>query len=496
MGLKPFNSFGTGTQLSRLLPRLYWAALILVFGALLGGYAYRGIYSRYLQDDYCYGAQVRSGDFLSAQLSSYLNPMPYNSDRYSLTLFSGFAEYLGGPALVPAIPALAILGWLAGLLFAVSAWQKLFLNRADWPAALVAALVLLFFSLYLAPNLYQVLFWRSAMLPYLAPLVFNTVWVGVFFTLVRRKNLPWFSAVGLGMGSFLSTGFSETAAFWQLSLWCLVLVFFLFQTPRQAIALKLSIILIAGTLLGLLVMVLCPVNAAQLSPFQRPDLAQLVTQSIANASIFIRATLKKMFLPFGVIAGFGFLSGLRIDKTSGIPFKMALVKILTLAVFTFVSILAVMVPSMIAMSDYPGGRAQLPAFFTLVVAVFFAGCLAAQFLTAWKLWYMSGLAFRAAAAILAGVVILYLASTAPDVYSNLSAYQHRAEAWDARNASILAARDLGENHVVVPAFDSIAQIFELYPQENFWVNVCAARYYQIKGISAVEGYNGIQPIFK
>ena len=141
-------------------------------------------------------------------------------------------------------------------------------------------------------------------------------------------------------------------------------------------------------------------------------------------------------------------------------------------------------------------RKSLPAIFTLTVAVFFAGCLAAQFLTAWKLWNPSGFIVRVAAAVLALGMLAYLVSTLPNVYSDISAYQHRAEAWDARHASILAARDRGENHVIVPAFDSIAQIFELYPDEGFWVNVCAARYYQIKGISAVEGYNGIQPIFK
>ena len=65
-----------------------------------------------------------------------------------------------------------------------------------------------------------------------------------------------------------------------------------------------------------------------------------------------------------------------------------------------------------------------------------------------------------------------------------------------RQNMILEAKTGGETHVIVPAFDSIAQILELRPQDNFWVNVCAARYYGISGLSAIEGYNGIKPIFR
>ncbi len=89
-----------------------------------------------------------------------------------------------------------------------------------------------------------------------------------------------------------------------------------------------------------------------------------------------------------------------------------------------------------------------------------------------------------------------MAAAFPGILDGLSALQHRAEAWDLRQNMILEAKAKGEMHVVVPAFDGIAQILELYPNENFWVNVCAAKYYGIEGISAIEGYNGIKPIFR
>ena len=152
---------------------------------------------------------------------------------------------------------------------------------------------------------------------------------------------------------------------------------------------------------------------------------------------------------------------------------------------------------MMAMSSPPGDRALLPAYLTLIVTVCASGWLAGRYMGELfrrdnvRAWVLPGVSF-----LLGVVAIFFMLSTFPGVLNGMSALQHRAETWDLRQNMILEAKAKGETHIVVPAFDSIGQILELYPQENCWVNVCAARYYGVSGISAIEGYNGIKPIFR
>jgi hypothetical protein len=479
-----------------VLTTIFWAAFILVFILILAGYAYRGTFSRYLQDDYCYSAQVMSRDFFSAQLDSYMRVMPYNSDRYSLTLFSGFAELLGGPKFDPYLPALSIVFWAAGLWLVFREWQKAFKIKINRLASIVGAFSILVFLFSMVPNLYQILFWRSAMFPYLTPLVINTLLAAAFFYLYRMQRINLVQACLFGLATFIAGGFSETVAAWQACLWGLFFIFFLFRSTKEPFALKFLVIPILGSLLAIFVLAMGPGNGTQLQPFKRPDLVSLISQPLKYTWDFIHITLRKAVLPFIVVGGMGFFIGLQTSPDHKISIQHALTRVLTIAVFCCISILAVMFPTTLAMSSSPGDRALLPAYFTLILSVFSVGWIAAAFFISNNLWDQKKVVFQAGAVLLGVFLLFYTASTAPAVYSNLSASQHRAEAWDMRDAMIREAVAKGENHVVVPAFDSIGFIFELYPNEDFWVNQCAARYYGVEGISAIEGYNGVRPIFR
>jgi hypothetical protein len=480
----------------KLITTIFWVALILVFILLLAGYAYRGTFSRYLQDDYCYSAQVIGKNFFVAQLDSYSRAMPYNSDRFALTLFSGISELMGGPKFDPFLPVLSIALWAAALVFAFRAWQKAFQFQIHWMASLVGAFTVLFFILYLIPNLYQVLYWRSAMFPYLTPLIFTTFLVATYFYFFPKRRISIWQAVLFGLAAWVGGGFSETAAVWQFSVWGLLLGYFLLRSPKDTWALKLLAIPLAGTLLAIVAMALGPGNSAQLSPFKRPDLVTLVTQPLIYAWSFIRVTLRSVILPFVVIWLLGFLVGLRTAPENNLSIKAGILRIVIIALVCYVSVLAEMVPTMLAMSSYPGDRALLPAYFTLILSVFAIGWLVSHFLVSKHVWNQNKLIFQGAGILLGLALFAYLLRTTPTVYSSFSANQQRAAAWDARDTLIKEAAAQGETHVVVPAFDSIAQILELYPNENFWVNRCAASYYGVEGISAVEGYNGVKPVFK
>lgn len=64
--------------------------------------------------------------------------------------------------------------------------------------------------------------------------------------------------------------------------------------------------------------------------------------------------------------------------------------------------------------------------------------------------------------------------------------QQRADLWDGRDAQIRQLQAAGETQLVVPAMNSLAGILELSDYEGFWVNRCAASYYGVESISAVE----------
>jgi hypothetical protein len=64
--------------------------------------------------------------------------------------------------------------------------------------------------------------------------------------------------------------------------------------------------------------------------------------------------------------------------------------------------------------------------------------------------------------------------------------QARAVLWDGREAQILKLKAAGRTDLVVPAMNSLSGILELSNYDGFWVNHCAAAYYGVNSISAVE----------
>ena len=157
----------------------------------LAVYASIGAFSRYTADDFCWAGTLRAEGFFNAQVFYYTVYSP----RYAFTFLVNLVE-LAGPAIVPALPAAAILVWLALLTwtFAQFGVGKL--------RAFVLAEVAAFATLQTAPDLAQSLYWQTGMLTYLLPLVLATFLVGW----IRRRNPSWW-AVGIsGVVTFVGGG--------------------------------------------------------------------------------------------------------------------------------------------------------------------------------------------------------------------------------------------------------------------------------------------------
>src|SRR5262245_8033397 len=160
----------SGETFRRAIPSLLCVALALPLAA----YASVGAYARYTVDDYCWAGVLRVEGFWRAQMLWYTGYSP----RYAFTFLVNVAE-LAGPAIVPFLPAVAIVVWVTVLAWAVRQFEVQLGRVSQWMSAVLAALLVAFGTFATAPDLAQSLYWQTGMLTYLLPLVLATVIVGL-----------------------------------------------------------------------------------------------------------------------------------------------------------------------------------------------------------------------------------------------------------------------------------------------------------------------------
>lgn len=90
------------------------------------------------------------------------------------------------------------------------------------------------------------------------------------------------------------------------------------------------------------------------------------------------------------------------------------------------------------------------------------------------------------------IVVLTLAFLAQPIFDGYQAwfslpdFQLRAQMWDFRDGQIRQMASAGEKQIIVQALDSMAGLTELQENPSHWVNNCAAAYYGVTTIRAVE----------
>ena len=480
--------------------QVIFIVFLVLFTSLLACFAYKGFFSRYLQDDYCYGSTILKLGFFKGVIYPYFHTTEYNGNRYSLTLFAGLAEITLGTKYQSWFAAISILCWLGSLSFLTAGVFKKFTGRYQLWLSLLTAAILLTFVFYLAPNLYHVLYWRNASLTYLAPLVVNTFLLACVFHQSEKAKVRWFHYLGIFCLSFIAAGFSEVTAVWQITVWGMILLlsnFFLRKGSETKRDNGIIFVVLAAAILGAILLIISPTNAAALndSTVKIANPATLVTKSLRFGFDFLHYSLAGKWLPFLIVllCGFTLKQFVQSERTT---VRVWLIQCVLLVICTYLISVACMTPSVQVRTAYPDGRALLPPHFALIVAVFLLG-------------YFTGAAFPIPVLckgrtpliyLTMGVLVIGLAAysvrMAPLILSDVSPLRARAAAWDQRQALIYQEKAEGKTHLIVPAFDNIALITELHPEEGNWVNQCAAHYYQVDGISAQENYNGVKPYFK
>src|SRR5574339_665206 len=134
----------------------------LAVAAVLLTYAYGGLYSRYLADDYCASVLLLSSPTLFESTLAGYNTW-FNA--YTILFFVQLVDWAGiwGFRLMSGV---TILLWTASLVWLFDEISRAIKIRLGFAVSLWLAGSVVFLSLYQAPNLYQILYWRTSLIPY------------------------------------------------------------------------------------------------------------------------------------------------------------------------------------------------------------------------------------------------------------------------------------------------------------------------------------------
>jgi hypothetical protein len=473
--------------------RTYRLAILLgnlSIGSSLIICAYLGTFSRLLADDYCHNNFILySNNLIQATITSY-NTW---SDRYSNLLLIQFIEW-GGNVGQQLMSAVAILLWLGGLTWLVSEigksihlqWRSL-IN--SWIAGLV-----IFLSFIEAPNLYQVLYWRSGFVTYLAPLVFF-VYVTAFFLWQYRTAFQRFRLLGTGLVCvvliFIAGGSSETTGALQISilLSCFLIVFLQKRLNQRKEVLWLLGASLASAIFSMVTMALAPGNSVRLRT-PTSDLIVLIRQTIIYTAQFIWLTLRTLPLPSAIALLVPFFvvylhNSQGYETQPQIPNSSLWKTSAMIPVILFIAVAFSFAPSAFAES-YPVDRARFPAVFLMTLSLAAEGGVLAILASRFRLPFKSAFIYPAAALGLC-LLAIYPIHAVYNLYIVAEPeYRSWAVAWDARQEKMLTDKTGGIQVQVVPRLPGIGYIKELDSSPDYWVNRCAEKFYGIQSIKAIR----------
>jgi Family of unknown function (DUF6056) len=445
----------------RLVPVALGAALALP----LLGYASIGSFARYTADDYCWAGVLRTQGFVQAQVLWYTGYSP----RYAFTFLVNLAE-LAGPAIVPALPAAAIVVWLATLTWACLQF-KIRLGRLSTTAsALLLAEATALGSLQTAPDMAQSLYWQTGMLTYLLPLVLGTFVIGWIRRAIDRPHLAWWALGTTGLVTFVAGGLSETYLIPQNVALTLALLACVVVAPRGHVRRVASAHLaaaLAGGVLALLAIVFAPATTYRVGG--SPADIWLASSAAIATGWYQVVRLVRFFAPVVLLC-----LGLPAVLGTG-PTCVERRWFLLVTAGVAITLPFCYFPSFYAQNGNPPARSLIVPGTILIGYLVFAG-----YTFQGRLKLIPEPARVAVAVVLALLQVGVAATSLPE---QVSAAQQAAARWDTTDQQIRASRDAGQADVtVLPLPPYLGEGFVTPDREN-WFNVCVARYYGVRSIA-------------
>jgi hypothetical protein len=473
---------------SRIVARAALLAAIAFVALPIAAYAYTGYFTRYWADDYCIAAHLDRVGFVGS-MEYWFNNW---TGRFGSQFSSVFITYLG-PGAVRFYAPLLIAVWSGALIWACYEAGRLILRRRLLAASAFVAGVILFSYLALIPNRNDGLYWVSGGTNYTVPLVIFTFNAGLLArTLAAREpNLMLACVVALALG-FLAGGFAEAFIVWQLAL----LVVGALLTRQLATGLvqeRLSSLLgsaLLGAMIATTIVYLAPGNDARMRAMGNQ--ISLVDAGVRSTEAAVRLIPEILFRPeilLAVAAG-AVIAAVMVARGlhPSLDASRAARRLALAAAVAFVLVVATFGPTYYYLGDGPSGRGVVPAVFTLILFALYTGYLLGRVLGA-RIGAALMRPERAPPVTTAGALLVFLALAVITLrpaaaeagrFGELSAY---AAGWDERHRHI---EEVAGDAALSVAYLPHRSGLELRPNADAWMNGCAAFYYGVPSITAVQ----------
>jgi len=484
------------------LPSLTFILGNIIVLAGLALLAYLGFYNRYWADDWCYSADARTLGTIPATMQYFdTEKTGYSSNRYSLTFFSALTENTLGMFGNQIIALLTIVLWLGGLFWV--GWNLSHLIKPfPLSAILLAAGLLLFYNLYLSPQRFQILYWRSGVLPYSTAIIFWLYLLG-FITqqMIRQSPARWVNFIVAPL-AFIAAGLGEISCVFIFSGTTLLLAGTWFAKNRPAPAGSVSkkawaensfhtiFVTWLFLLLGMVALIVSPSNVRIANmDVKQSSLLSVPFTSLRHGFAFILLSLKGLPLPHTIFIGM--MTSLGILSINGQKTTLSLKRVAYLlgfiALITYLLIVAIQAPSAYYYSATPDPRGQSLARFTLLLGLAVMSWIPGR----WLAENIPGKWLMLASAMVMLAGFAYTARNINTIYGELDGFVSRAQIWDERDALIEKSKAQGILLVEVPAIDT----GEIHTRDMFgstgkgWTQFsenCGARYYGVDGLKVKQ----------
>ena len=455
----------------------------------LAVYAYFGLFSRYLADDYCHSELVKNNAFFDAVQHHYIT----FSNRYMILAVPYLTDKFG-PRGQSFLPAIMILLWVIALFWLLRELRVALKQTWNNLTLFLLASLITFFTILQAPDRYQSIYWEASSINRLVPLVLAIFLFASLLTLLRKgdaekKTLQW--SLFYFVITFLIGGFDEMndSLIFAISFLSLVGIFlWMKKSQKRTAALWLLGSTFLASLVSMLLMVVAPHNAARIT--NPPTLLVFIGRILTYPKNFILDSTLTIF-PLPTLLSFlvSFLIfSLLYTKTEKVTQKQQWTVFFLAPIILYALLIVNFSPSAYAQA-YPANRALLGARFLMTSMFFVEGALLAILLSQIKPVFFQSTFIRFLFIAIFALFSLYPLRAAWQTLNTVDFYRQRAIAWDLRDDKIRTAKDKGEVDIHVQQFDSIHVIKELDSNPNHWVNRCAARYYGVDSISADLNYD-------
>lgn len=473
-----------------------WMAFLgtVVLVAGLGAMAYLGFYNRYWSDDWCYKADFNDLG-MGGTLSTYFMTgdealRGYSNNRYSLTILSWLFHVMGITG--AKLTALSII--VAGLLstsFLVLNLSKLCALSIRHVSLFVAA-TFLYYTLYLSPQRFQVLYWISGIHYSFAVVSAILMLALITYQMTRRQRSQAVDIVMAPLALFAG-GLSEAACSYLIGLILIVLGITWWGNrkkagwaPRAYPTVWIAFVFLLGSLL---LLILSPSNAARVDSLESEPtgVPRMLFLSFRFSFETMLNLIKSQFVPYVVfVITFVSLPVLFARSTAGESFSMAKIGLMIAGTLVIVWVLSSSsyAPSVYFYGTPPDPRGRLLAHFTALAGLAFVSWLLG---TAIKNQAQRHVFMTIA---LLGIVLhtIYTVRSISNVYSEAGGFIHRAQLWDERDADIKAAKAQGETRLEVVVIDmqdvNVRDIMGSSVTDRGWVTTCGSRYYGLEAIRA------------